>query len=74
MSNNVTPNELARELWNHMPEHEYEVNRAWLKEVFSMLKIGGIWAWPKTQHIYRKVTDEHFYKLDQKEILQGEEE
>ena len=56
----MTPNELAHELWSHMPEHEYEANRKFLKEVFRMLKVGGIWGWPETQRIFKKTSDKHF--------------
>jgi hypothetical protein len=65
MSDNVTPNELAHELWSHLPEHEYEVNRAWLINAFHMLKIGGIWAWPETQRIFKKTSDEHLSEVDE---------
>jgi len=29
----MTPNELAHELWSHMPEHEYEANETGLKSI-----------------------------------------
>ena len=65
MSKKYTPDELAHELWHHrLPEFQYEVNRNWLKGVFAMLKIGGIWAWPETQRMFKRTTTMHFTEFD----------
>lgn len=63
MNTEYTPDELAHELWGDMPEHEYEANRKFLEDVFRMLKAGGIWGWPETQRIFKKVSDEHFREV-----------
>lgn len=60
-----TPDELAHELWHHsLSEFQYEVNLNWLKDVFAMLKIGGIWAWPETQRMFKKTSNRHFIEID----------
>lgn len=44
-------------------EQQYEINRIWLNEQFRMLKIGGMWAWPDTLRIFKKVDEVHFREV-----------
>ena len=61
----MTPDELASDLWGDtLPQYQYEVNREWLNEVFRMLKIGGIWAWPEPMRLFRKETDTLFMEVE----------
>jgi len=60
----MTPDELSRELWGKFPKHQYEANAAWLKEVFRVLKVGGIWAWKETNRVFKKASDTHFVELE----------
>ena len=61
----MTPDELALDLWeNTLPAGEYEVNRRWLNELFRVLKIGGLWAWPEPMRTFRKVDDIYFVEVE----------
>jgi hypothetical protein len=60
----MTPDELSRELWETLPKHKYEANAAWLKAVFTGLKLGGIWGWMEANRVFKKVSDTHFVELE----------
>lgn len=45
-------------------EQQHEINRVWLNQQFSMLKVGGIWAWPEPRRLFKKVDDDHFREID----------
>lgn len=45
-------------------EQQHEMNRVWLNQQFSMLKVGGIWMWPQTRRLFKKVDDDHFREID----------
>tara|TARA_B100000900_G_scaffold106829_1_gene88794 strand:+ start:116988 stop:117275 length:288 start_codon:yes stop_codon:yes gene_type:complete len=45
-------------------EQQHEINRVWLNQQFSMLKVGGIWAWPETRRLFKKVDRDHFREID----------
>ena len=53
----MTPAELSEILWGKYPEHQKRANQNFLKEVFLGLNIGGVWIWPETGRIFRKVND-----------------
>ena len=44
-------------------EQQHELNRIWLNEQFRILKVGGIWAWPDTLRIFKKVDQQHFREV-----------
>lgn len=46
-------------------KQQHEVNRVWLNQQFNMLKIGGIWMWPNTNRIFKKVNEVHFRELNE---------
>ena len=45
-------------------DQQHDMNRAWLNEQFKRIKIGGIWAWPDTRKIYKKVDAHHFREVE----------
>jgi len=45
-------------------KQQHEINRVWLNQQFSMLKVGGIWMWPQTHRLFKKVDNEHFREID----------
>ncbi len=45
-------------------EQQYEINRLWLNEQFRILKVGGMWAWPDTLRIFKKVDQQHFREVE----------
>lgn len=44
-------------------EQQHEMNRVWLNQQFSRLKIGGIWMWPEGRRLFKKVDVDHFREL-----------
>jgi|TARA_Y100000310_G_C20647190_1_gene797304 hypothetical protein len=40
-----------------MPHHTEEDWRDWTKTLFDALKIGGIWGYPATGLVYKKISD-----------------
>ena len=67
----MTPDELADDLFGEMKLRplEKQLNKDWLREVFRILKKGGLWMWPQNGRTFRKVSDIHFV-----EVALGEEE
>jgi len=67
----MTPDELADDLFGEMnlTNDEIWTNKGWLKEVFRILKKGGLWMWPQNGRTFRKVSDIHFVEvaLDEEE-------
>ena len=45
-------------------EQQHEINRVWLNQQFSMLKVGGIWMWPQCHRVFKKVDNDHFREID----------
>lgn len=44
-------------------EQQHAINRAWLIEVFKRLKVGGIWAWPESRQLWKKVDAYHLREV-----------
>ena len=67
----MTPDELADDLFGEMNLRPLEkrINKDWLREVFRILKKGGVWMWPQNGRTFRKVSDIHFVEvaLDEEE-------
>jgi hypothetical protein len=59
----LTPDELASLIWVSLPEDKLAVNRDYLKIVFRKLNIGGVWMWPETQRVFRRVSEHHFMEV-----------
>jgi hypothetical protein len=56
----MTPDELGHMLWANYPDYQRIINLKWLREVFRVLKIGGVWAFPLEERIFEKVDEENF--------------
>ena len=61
----ISPIELSEFLWGNLPKHEKRANRDFLIGVFKKLKIGGIWIWPETGRMFRKVNDVEFEEISE---------
>ena len=61
----INPIELSEVLWGNYPKHEKRANRDFLIGVFKKLKIGGIWIWPETGRMFRKVNDVEFEEISE---------
>lgn len=61
----INPIELSEVLWGNYPKHEKRANRDFLIGVFQKLKIGGIWIWPETGRMFRKVNDVEFEEISE---------
>ncbi len=59
----MTPAELSEILWGKYPEHQKRANLAFLEEVFAYLKIGGVWMWPETRRLFRKVNERELVEI-----------
>jgi hypothetical protein len=44
-------------------ERQHEINRVWLNTQFSMLKLGGFWAWPESRRMFKKVDAYYFREV-----------
>ena len=55
-----------------MPIHMKETNIAWLKELFRILEMDGVWVWPETDRVFQKVDKYHWIEIeDEEEWLDG---
>ena len=45
-------------------KQQHEMNRVWLNQQFSILTIGGIWMWPESRRMFKKVDAKHFREID----------
>jgi|TARA_B100001094_G_scaffold6156_1_gene5451 hypothetical protein len=61
----INPIELSEVLWGKYPKHEKRANRDFLIGVFQKLNIGGIWIWPETGRMFRKVNDVEFEEISE---------
>ena len=63
----LTPGELGEELWGSMPIYMKETNIAWLRELFRILEMDGVWVWPETDRVFQKVDKYHFIEIEDDE-------
>lgn len=61
----INPIELSEVLWGNLPKHEKRANRDFLIGVFQSLNIGGVWIWPETGRMFRKVNDVEFEEISE---------
>jgi|TARA_B100001059_G_C17497789_1_gene409531 hypothetical protein len=59
----MTPEELAYDLFKGLTDYELNINTRWLKDVFRVLRVGGIWGWPEAGRTFRKVSSVHFVEV-----------
>ena len=59
----MTPSELSEVLWGKYPAHQKRANYKFLSGVFQYLKIGGVWMWPKTGRIFKKINDKELVEV-----------
>ena len=63
----MTPEELAYDLFKGLPDYEMNINTRWLKDVFRVISVGGIWGWPEARRTFRKVSSVHFVEIHYEE-------
>jgi hypothetical protein len=54
---------LGEKLWATLPQDQRQANITWLKQVCRQVKTGGIWAWPETGRVFKKVGENELEEI-----------
>lgn len=49
--------DLAKQLWDDLPRYQLRDNARWLQMIHGMLRPGGIWGWPSSGRVFKKVEE-----------------
>ena len=58
-----TVQELADHLWGDLPKYQREVNTAWVKNVFRLLKDGGTWTYIAAARTFKKLPNDKIVEI-----------
>jgi len=59
----MTLEEVVATFNQNLEDWQQEYNLVWLKDIHAMIKLGGVWAFPEKQELWRK-TEEGFDKVE----------
>lgn len=61
----MTIEEVCEYLWSGLLEEHQVINQLWLEQLHKQLKVGGIWAYPEEQKMFRKIDKYHMQEVGQ---------